>query len=633
MSFEKDESLDEGKNRDVDALESHQNELSEQITNEDVKLDHFDASAAVIKDRGVYRVEALKTYLDTIKNGLRMKIIFGTSIMICAWAIALDSGVTYSLQPWATSSYQEHSMGLGALSIANAIITSISKPVFARISNVVSRPTTYILSILFYAVGYIIVAASNTVSAYIVGLAVASAGSSGIDFLNSLIVADMSSLKWRGFVTSMLSTPYIINTWYAGYIVQDLGAQNWRWGYGMFTIIMPVVVAPATIIMVYYEGRAQKNLSPKQKADYKASYGFKGNWKTLLWRVIVEVDLLGLVLLGFGFALVLLPLSLYQSAENGWRNPSIIAMMVVGGVILILFFLYEFLLAPYPITPKRVLNRTLICSILIDFFYQLGGMIPLVYLSSFAYIVQDWSDRNWTYYNNTLTMSLCVFGVVAGIFYRITHRYKVYQIFGIVLSILGLGIMIEGKNARSSTLALVWSQILDGMGGGFNVVGSGVALQASVPHRDMSISMSILSLWSYIGQSIGSAISVAIWEGKMYNALRKHLPSSVLDTEVASFFADITVIRGYDFKGEIRQGAVRAYKEVNYYFYAIALGLQFIRLIAALFQSNYFLGDQQNAVESAIVNPNSEASETEHKDEEEWYKTRKGWKGILLDVW
>lgn len=585
---------------------------------------NIDKHAEVVTDRGVYRVESLKKVLYTHKNGLRMRVILGVSVLLCAWAAALDSSVTTSLQPWATSAFNHHSMGLGTLNVAVQIINGISKPVWARTANIVSRPATYTLSMLFYVLGYVIVASSHTISAYIVGSALSAAGSSGVDFLNSIIVADMTSLKWRALATSILSTPYIINTWYAGYIVQDLGSSGWRWGYGMFCIIMPVVLSPATIIMFLYEGKAHEYLGQQEKSDYKQEMGFKKNWKKLLWRVLIEVDALGLLLIGFGFSLILLPFSLYDGAEGKWKNPSLIAMFVVGGVLIIFFFMYEFIWAPFPIVPRRCLNRTLVASVVIDFFYQLAGMIPLVYLSSFVYIVKDWSDQDWTYYNNTLTMSLCVFGVVAGVCMRVTHRYKVFQYIGVILAILGSSIMLDGRTASDGTLNIIWSQILNGMGGGFNVVASGVALQASIPHRDMAISISIVNLISSIGSSIGSSISTAIWQGKMEQTLRKYMPSSVTDSEVSEFFASITNLRNYEFSSDVRQAGIKAYREVNFYFYPIAVSLQFIRLATVFFQSNYYLGDTHNAVETDDHKPIEKREDEEPK--------KKSWKHILLGL-
>lgn len=45
----------------------------------------------------------------------------------------------------------------------------------------------------------------------------------------------------------------------------------------------------------------------------------------------INVAAFGLLLLGFGFAILLSPFSPNGSADNGWRNPSLIATIIVAG--------------------------------------------------------------------------------------------------------------------------------------------------------------------------------------------------------------------------------------------------------------------------------------------------------------
>lgn len=586
-----------------------------------------DSTINLIKDRGVHRVESLMGVLYSHKNGLHMRLILGLSILLCAWASSLDLQVTTSIKPWATSAFHEHSMGLGALAIADSIIGAVSRPVWAQIANIISRPFTYFLSIVFYVLGYIIVASSHTISAYIVGSAFSAMGSSGVGFLNRVIVADLTTLKWRGLATEALASPNIINIWYAGYIVKDLGPSNWRWGYGMFCIIMPVVLAPATIIMFHYERKAHKLLQEEELQKYKEEVGLTKNWKKLLWRLIVEVDLFGLIVLGFSFSLLLLPLSLYKNAENLWRNPSLIAMFIVGGILLFPLIVYEFKFASYPILPKRCFNRTLVSAIVIDFVFQVAGRIVALYDSSYALIVKDWDDQYWTYYNNTNTMAICVFGIITGICMRITRTYKSYQYTGIVLAMIGAGIMIEGKNTSTKTVTMVWSSILLGMGNGLSAPGTSVALQASIPHGDLAICISFLLLTSSIGASLSSAIATAIWQGKMENALRTHMPSTVSDQQVRKFFLNIVALRKYPFDSEVRKAGIKAYREVNFYFYPISIGLQVIRLVAVYFQRSFFLGDNHNGIEDKNGFPSSPEEGRsrnllpEQREERNWRKS------------
>ncbi len=50
-------------------------------------------------------------------------------------------------------------------------------------------------------------------------------------------------------------------------------------------------------------------------------------WTEAVQDALVEIDAFGLVLLGTGWTLLLLPFSLKTYADGGWRNASMIAMM------------------------------------------------------------------------------------------------------------------------------------------------------------------------------------------------------------------------------------------------------------------------------------------------------------------
>ncbi|KIK69351.1 hypothetical protein GYMLUDRAFT_80634 [Collybiopsis luxurians FD-317 M1] len=600
------------------------------------------------QSQGVTRMEAIHRAAQG-KSGRGTLWAISISVIVCAWAYALDTSTTSNYSAFATSTFQEHSSGLASLAIATKIISAVCKPFIAKISDITSRPYTYLLILFFYVLGYIIVASCRTISAYIIGEVFVAIGSSGLDLLNEIIVADITTLEWRGFVSSMLSAPFIINTWFAGKIVDALSdGEKWRWGYGMFAIIMPVVLGPAIFTMIHLDRKARRegivNIASSNAARREARVlaetqgleGPRGNvtakavksdmsWADRMKNNLTEIDAFGLILLGFGWSLLLLPFSLKTYASGGWHNPSLIAMMVVGGILLICFVLYERYVARMPSFPKRLLtNRTFICAVIIDFIYMLAGQLRGLYFSSYVYIVKPWSVQNWTYFSNTMTLALCVFGIIAGLIFRWTHRYKFLQIIGLMIKILGIGILLAGTQAASTTGALVMSQILIGAGGAFSVVGSRVASQASVPHQDVALVVALLSLWSSIGSAIGSAIAAVIWSAKMPTFLREYLPASTTDAQITKFFGNIKLIRAYDIDSEVRQGAIRAYQKTLWYLVVPALALSFIPLVAACFQTNFYLGKQQNAVMNVAPDGSHiEDSELERAEEVEGPKTFK----------
>ncbi|OTA01258.1 siderophore transporter [Trichoderma parareesei] len=579
-----------------------------------------------IQSRGVSRMEAV--YRETRSNR-RLFWLVGASVLVCAWAYSLDSSTTSYYSVDASSYFKQHSSVLATLSIATNIISAVSKPFIAKISDITSRPYTYLLILGFYVIGYIITATSKSISAFVVGEVFVAIGGSGIDLTNDIIVADLTPLEWRGFASSMLSTPFIINTWFSGKIVDALEKQDkWRWGYGMFAIIMPIALGPAVAALIWldrmakkkgeaniaFSNAARRTLDPPVDQECQSNSlnitiapaaNIDRSWTQSLRKHLEEIDAFGLVLLGFGWSLLLLPFSLKTYADHGWRNQSLIAMMVVGGLLLMAYVFYEMKVARVPSAPRRlVFNRTFIMAIIIDSFYMLAGNIRSLYWSSYVYVAKPWSYQDWVYYGNTLTLALCIAGPLVGLAQRWTHRYKLIQIIGLCIKLIGMGIMLDGRLAAISTSALVMSSILVGIGGSMSVVGSRVASQASVPHQDVALAVSLLSLWSKVGSAIGSAIVAVIWSNQMPKQLRKYLPEGTPDATIQKLFGDMRSIRtAYDFDHPIRQGAITAYRHALYYCISVALALAFVPLVAAFFQTDYFLGKQQNAVTNPLPKP------------------------------
>lgn len=157
-----------------------------------------------------------------------------------------------------------------------------------------------------------------------------------------------------------------------------------RWGYGMYCIIMPVVIGPAVIVVLYLERKIRRlgliaeakengagnaeDLESKNVNAVEAIVEPKKPLQARAYQVFEEMDTVGLLLLGFGFSLLLLPFSLSAYASNGYKNPSLIAMFVTGPICLILYVLWEVFFAKFPTAPKRFLkNRTFITAIILNF--------------------------------------------------------------------------------------------------------------------------------------------------------------------------------------------------------------------------------------------------------------------------
>lgn len=165
-------------------------------------------------------------------------------------------------------------------------------------------------------------------------------------------------------------------------------------------------MGPALAVVAYLERRAYKThreetniVDPDSKAEAAVPSEPeepKLPFFTQLRITLQQLDAVGLILLGFGWSLLLMPFSLSTTANGGYNNPSPIAMFVVGGVLVFAYIAYEYFFAAFPTAPRRLLkNRTFVTAVIIDFIYLLAGYMNLTYIYSYVYIVTDVNERNF----------------------------------------------------------------------------------------------------------------------------------------------------------------------------------------------------------------------------------------------
>ncbi|RVX70626.1 hypothetical protein B0A52_05278 [Exophiala mesophila] len=554
---------------------------------------------------GVSKVEAFNKVLhQSGRSGKILLWLLGVSIGLTMFAYAIDQGITYGIfSTMASSTFGQHS-SLAAVGTASQIIRAISKPFIGKLADITSRPTTYVVILVFYVLGFVVAASSSTFAAYVVGISFASVGRSGLDLLSDIIVGDLTPLQWRGFFGAALSLPFVVTVPVSGFIAEGF-VDDWRWGLGMFAIIIPVLLVPAILTLYTMQRRGEKLGMVTMAASKRVrvgvdesleSRGFK-YWINLLLQGLIDIDMVGLIVLGTSFALILLPFTIAQSAYGGWTNRSVIAMLVIGFVLLLGFVLFEIYLAPKPLMTQRILkNRTFLAAVTIYTFNQTASATRNTYFSSYIYVIKQWSTYEWTIFLGITTMGLCIVNPIVGLIQRCTHRYKSLMLFGAAIRLVSYGLLVLPNGSMiQDTARLVVSQLIFCLGG-FNVVGARVGSQASVPHEDMATIIALLTLWSSLGSSIGSAISSAIWTNEMLDQMRVELPD-VPEATLSEMYGSIRAIRTqYAFDDPIRQGVIRSYAYVNGHIAITALCLAAVPLVATFFMPDFYLGQQQNAV-------------------------------------
>lgn len=221
-------------------------------------------------------------------------------------------------------------------------------------------------------------------------------------------------------------------------------------------------------------------------------------------------------------------------------------------------------------------------------------MIRSGFWDDWVFVIKPWSTSTWAYFTNTETVCLTLFGILAGLLQRATHRYKAIQLFGLTVRIIGMGLTFWATGKHANNAALAFTQILIGLGGACSVVGTRVASQASVPHQDLGMVTANLALWTKLGGSIGSAISSAIYTGRYAKNLEAQgLPPEIVKAASKSYLKAHAIPWG----SENRIKVMAAFDKTMKPMFIAALVLSFVPLLCGLWMPNYYLGKTQNAVD------------------------------------
>ena len=413
-------------------------------------------------------------------------------------------------------------------------------------------------------------------------------GSTGLSFLQTLVIADITPLQSRGLAYGAVSFVYLPFALIAPNIASGVGLEHWRWGYGMFCIHKPFCLVPLLVLLFWTEAHMRKTNPPSSTEDSMTGSRSR-RWAQAFWLT----DPLGLVLVGTAFSLLLCPPTLYAGAIGGWHNPSMIAMEVVGGVVFVLLLFWEWKVAPHPFIPRRVFNRNFSLCLFTTIIYFLAVNVYNTYWSSWLFVVQDYSQRKWTYISETGTAALCVFSLIAGLIIRYTHRYKVLQITGVVISCVGAGVnYYSASPGHTSTVAVVFAQLLIQGGSAFALIAAQTALQGSTKPEDLAIAIAIYICSESLGGGIGAAIAGSIWSNDLVAYLVEYAPT-LNATEIISVAGDITIAR----LSEPRQGIIEAYDRTFRKIALVSLVLIFLPLVSTSLNREYFMDTRQNTVE------------------------------------
>jgi len=196
---------------------------------------------------------------------------------------AFQYSITGNLTPYVTSSFELHSLIPVTYIVSNIVSGALRLPI-AKMLDIWGRAEGFILLSAMATLGLILMAACQNVETFAAAQVFASVGFGGAIYAVDIITADSSSLLNRGIAYAITASPYII-TAFAGPKAAEQAYEkiNFRWGFGIFAILTPVVASPLFFVLKFYEKKAKKQgLVPRTRSGRTFAQS--------VWFYLIEFD-------------------------------------------------------------------------------------------------------------------------------------------------------------------------------------------------------------------------------------------------------------------------------------------------------------------------------------------------------
>ncbi|KAL2823831.1 major facilitator superfamily domain-containing protein [Aspergillus cavernicola] len=544
---------------------------------------------------GVTKIKAVEAV-----GGKKGKYFMYAGLAMIMIIYELDNSTVGTYRNFATSDFHHLGM-LATLNTAASIISAVGKPPIAKLSDVLGRGEAYVIAVTFYILSYILCASSKSFDTYAGGYVFYSLGQAGTAILNSTIVSDISSMRWRGFAYNILYLPFLITPWVSAFIVESVvDGIGWRWGIGMFAILMPFCASFIIITLLVFQRRAK-------------CAGLILTEQLTIYSFCSRIDLGGILLLSGGFALILIPITLAATATDRWSTPWVDALIVLGGLVLISLVPYEKYISRHPVVPVRYFRTlSVVLSFLLGCIDNIGYGATHTYLFVWSMVSHNFSPRDAQFLTYTNGVSQALMGMATGL---LMYRYRTYKWIGVagaVIRLVGYGVMVRLRTNESSIAELFVVQLVQGLGSGIIETIIIVAAQISVPHAELAQVTSLIMLGTFLGNGIGSAVAGAIYTGQLRERLRIHLGPGASADQVDTLFNSIT--ETLPAWGTAERNAVnQAYSDVMGYITIAALAFAVPIVILSLFLPNKKLGDGHNLVQETPSSDDSRSSSLDIK--------------------
>ncbi|HEY8753254.1 MAG TPA: MDR family MFS transporter [Arthrobacter sp.] len=409
-----------------------------------------------------------------------------------------------SLQAWATTAY--------------LITSTVSTPLYGKLSDIFGRRPLYLIAIVIFLAGSLYAGSVHSMTELAIARGVQGLGAGGLLALALTIIGDIVSLKdrakFQGYFMSVFGISSVLGPVVGGAFAGSaniLGFDGWRW---VFFINLPIGLAALTVVFIFLHLPAKH---VKQKIDY--------------WGAAA-------------ITLAIVPLLLVAEQGRSWGFTSLNSFLCygLGAVGIIWFLLAEKRAGDYALIPLRLFrNVTFGLSSLLNFIIGIGMFGAIAMLPMYLQLVKGLTPTQAGLMMITFTVGILFGSITAGRTISASGTFRIFPILG--TAILTTAALVMGLSLGVDTGLWVPGLIavFFGMGLGFCMQPLTLAMQVSVPAKDMGVGTSSAAFFRSMGGAVGTAVFISMLFSLAANRIADGMKAAMSNADYLAVLKDPAV--------------------------------------------------------------------------------------------
>jgi EmrB/QacA subfamily drug resistance transporter len=400
-----------------------------------------------------------------LQLGMILSTIDGTIVATALPSIARDVGGVSRIS-WVVTAYF-----VGQVA---------SLPLMGKLGDLYGRKRLFYVALIVFTVGSMLCGVARSIDQLLAFRTLQGIGAGGLGTLAMAIVADVVPARqlgrWLGYQGAIFAVSSILGPLAGGIFVDQL---SWRWAF-----YFNVLIAAVALIVV----------GLTLDVPYR--------------RIPHAIDYAGAALLTAGLV-CLVAITSFGGVDLSWTSPAmaVLALAVLGISAL---FVWRQRVAPEPVVPLRLFADPVVR--VVNALNLSSGLLLFCGIFFLPVYLQEVSGVSALTSGLLLapTMFGAAFGtLVAGRRVERAGRYRAWPIAGSVLMTLGVLLLATLGEGTPPALAIAYGGVL-GLGVGFVMQTSLLAIQNTVEHRDLGIATSTALLCRILGGAVGTPIFGAV---------------------------------------------------------------------------------------------------------------------------